>query len=275
MKKIICVVLMMTLCIAFLSGCQKVKSFASSEEMKEYLQGTWKSDDDQYYVFDQGKFRYYGELMTKHRIFTYSEEEDAEENLSENSEMTFEEFCEIFKIERDFSRKLEFDCEKGVAYVGNLKFTALDDGAIYNDDDYDPEESIRKVSDDIGLVDELVENLYNEFIFDAKYKDLPTAREVQYDKYGHIFQNFIISGVAELDDYYNYNYENYEFSHFCINIQPSSGSYADDWYVYASREKFADLYTSLQGGPKNVDLVAQMIFVDTGSNNMATLIDYK
>lgn len=277
MKKIICIILMVTLCIAFLSGCQQVKSFDSTNEMKEYLQGTWKNDRDEYYVFDQGRYRYYSRLSTTGSIFSSRVEGDAEENLAGESEMTFEEFCDNFKIDRNFSNEMEFDCKKGIVSIESLEFTILDDGTIYKSDEYASEEMkvYNKISDDIGVIDELANECYNEFIFDAKYRNLPNARAVQYDKYGHIFEKFIISGEAELDDYYNYNYENYEYSHFCINICPSGGSYSDEWYIYASREEFADLYTSLQGGPKNVDLVAQMIFVDTGSNNMATLIDYK
>ncbi len=67
----------------------------------------------------------------------------------------------------------------------------------------------------------------------------------------------------------------YEFGYFCINIRPTGGSYSDGWYVYANRNTFFDLYASLQSGSKNVILVAQMVYVDTGSNNMATLVDYK
>lgn len=116
---------------------------------------------------------------------------------------------------------------------------------------------------------------YEDYQWQQKYGDLPTAREVQYDKWGHFGDCFTISGTAELDDYYNWGYKNYEYGYFCIRIRPTGGSYSDEWYVYASRSKFADLYNGFLSGSKSVTLVAQLVQVETGSNNMATLVDYK
>ncbi|MBO4733994.1 MAG: hypothetical protein J5662_05900, partial [Clostridia bacterium] len=112
--------------------------------------------------------------------------------------------------------------------------------------------------------------------FNKDYANLPTAREVQYNKYGYATKCFIISGVAELDDYYNWSWENCEYTYFCINIRPMGGNYSDKWYIYANRDNFSDLFEILLKSSKRVTLVAYLSVtdLDTGSNNMARLVDY-
>ena len=109
---------------------------------------------------------------------------------------------------------------------------------------------------------------------DARYPGIISNKDVQFNKSGTLGQSFLIEGTAKLDDYYNWGYRNFEASHFCINIRPAGGSYSDEWTVYASRSDFKELYDDLMNGSQNIYLIAKTEFADTGSNNMATLIDY-
>ena len=258
--------------------------FTSADEMKEYFQGTWLSENDQFYlVFNNGQY-YRHTNSAFNSSFFRMQSEIIENGSKKYSDITFEDFYKDEFIDSGYHarHKIEFESSKGIAKSSDSKvFIALDDGNISDDGTISNDDGkiYRKISEDVNYVEDLLKSEFDEsikeLIFNEKYPNLPTSREVQYDKYGHLFDNFIITGTAELDDYYNWGYENYEYAYFCIQITPSAGSFSDRWYVYAERNKFADLYSSLQSGSKNVTLVAQMIFVDTGSNNMATLVDYK
>ncbi len=112
--------------------------------------------------------------------------------------------------------------------------------------------------------------LFNDFI-ETKYPDILSCKDVQFDRHGTLGKAFMIEGIAELDDYYNWGYDDAERNYFCIQITPSGGNYSDMWYIYASRSRFSDLYETLKDGSKRVTLVARTEYADTGSNNMATL----
>lgn len=264
------IVLSLILCISVFSGCQTSMKFDSEEEMKSYVQGVWQ-DGSTYYVIDNNKiYKYYDWELT----MKLSElEEDTSINVEK---LTFEQFYEENPLITPF-KDIEYKHKSGKIVSSISKeevFRILENGTLKYGEDILTQYS-QEPNDLRDLIKEEFDAEIGEMIFNKKYPDLPSAREVQYDKYGHIFDKFIIIGYAELDDYYNWGYENCEYAYFCIQITPSAGSFSDRWYVYAERNKFADLYSSLQSGSKNVTLVAQMIFVDTGSNNMATLVDYK
>lgn len=128
------------------------------------------------------------------------------------------------------------------------------------------------IDDATGIVDQTESKSAKPW--EEEYGEIPSSREVQYDKYKYLGRPFVISGTAAIDDYFNYDYRGLEAVYFCICIQPTGGSYSDCWYVYADRLQFKELFDSLLEGNKKVDLVAEMYYADTGSNNMATLRDY-
>lgn len=257
--------LVILLCLYTLCGCEKNMKFDSKEEMKSYVNGVWESDYEVYLITDGTVVRYSDAFFN---IFWSEFSQNTEYDINNlSSEEFYIEYLSRVKpinIEYDYSNsKIKYN---GVDYL-----TFLDDGTAIKD----KETVFYKSSKTNSYIADKVKEFYNEEVFQQKYSDLPSAREVQYNKYGHFGDKFTITGIAELDNYYNWGYENYEYGFFCINIRPTGGTYSDEWYVYANRNTFTDLYSSLQSGSKSVTLVAELIYVDTGSDNMATLVDYK
>lgn len=111
--------------------------------------------------------------------------------------------------------------------------------------------------------------------FFRKYPNIPSYKDVKYDPYSYLRKNFIITGSAELDDYYNYEYYDLEQTYFCIAIEPVNGSYSDRWYIYAKRKDFPELFQALKNGKgASITLICQGQFTDATKNSLATLIDY-
>lgn len=108
-----------------------------------------------------------------------------------------------------------------------------------------------------------------------KYPNAASYKDVKYDPYSYLGRNFVITGTAELDDYYNYEYRDLEYSYFCIAIEPVNGSYSDRWYIYAKRNTFQELFQTLKNGKSiTITLVCQGQFVNATKNSLATLTDY-
>ena len=105
--------------------------------------------------------------------------------------------------------------------------------------------------------------------------DMPTNRDVQYDKYGYLGTPFLLVGSAVLDDYYNWYYDGMDSIYFCMSVTPEGGSYSDEWYIYASRSHYEELFDDLkEGGISGIVMICRTSSPDTGSNNMAELADY-
>ena len=269
-KKLGSLLLVIILFVSLLSGCNTTMKFQDVGDMQSYVDGVWESEHITYAICN-GEIVSFSENTLD---YIWSEFSSSAHDFNNFTAQKF--YNEIYLSHNlvessDFS----YDYENGKLVSGSIEWLEFsnDEKAINND------EVFRKVSDSLTYVEDKVKNYFDIKIedvkFNAKYSNLPSAKEVQYNKWGHFGDNFVITGIAELDDYYNWGYANYEYGYFCINIRPTGGSYSDEWYVYANRNSFSDLYASLQSGSKNVTLVAQMVYVDTGSNNMATLVDYK
>lgn len=111
--------------------------------------------------------------------------------------------------------------------------------------------------------------------FLAKYSDAPTERDVRYDPYSYFGTDFILTGSAELDDYYNYEFRDLEMVYFCIEVTPTNGSFSDRWYIYGDRRTYTEFFETLKANKKtSVTLVCQIRFPDAGKNQMALLSDY-
>lgn len=111
--------------------------------------------------------------------------------------------------------------------------------------------------------------------FLAKYPDALQAREVKYNPLQCLGKNFVLSGRAELDDYYNYDYRGLESVYFCIHVTPEGGSYADSWYIYADRSSKSELYEQLMNGTiSDITLICKGIYPDSLKEEMANLTDY-
>lgn len=124
------------------------------------------------------------------------------------------------------------------------------------------------------LTDEMLDGL------NQKYGELPDEKIIRYDKANNDGKLFVISGKAELDDYYNWGYSNYEKTHFSIEITPEGSNVMDFWHIYADREAFSTLYSILLSisGEAKTDIVLICKFdtakLESGSSNLAELVDY-
>ncbi|MBE6984758.1 MAG: hypothetical protein E7434_03935 [Ruminococcaceae bacterium] len=274
MKRIISILSLVLLYATLFSGCQSADvdsaattapwsqeteapdAFDSVEQMKEAVDGIWmncKTGD--YIIIGDGK------LVELDDNFRNSELKQLVRNVK-----SFDDFYK--KIPQECGMEIEYDPKSGsviLLQAGSVYFEIYDEDSAFDDNSimFVKEDDVDYVKD--GLLDHYIE---------AIYPNLLTNKDVQFDKYGSLGQNFTISGVAALDDYYNWGYSGLEAAFFCISIRPTGGSYSDEWYIYASRENFKELFDSLKDGSKDMRIIAQLQFADTGSNNMATLVDY-
>ena len=113
-------------------------------------------------------------------------------------------------------------------------------------------------------------------IFTDTYKGLVTHKDVKYDPDSYLGDYFLLTGTAELDDYYNYNYADSESSYFCICVTPDGGGYSDRWYIYGDRyySEFKELFETLKEGPANVMLVCEARRYGAARHEMAELVDF-
>lgn len=68
-----------------------------------------------------------------------------------------------------------------------------------------------------------------------------TAREVQYNMGNNTDSKFILEGVAELSDYYNYGFNDWTDDYFCLEVYPDE-TYTNRWYIYCHRDSFVNLF---------------------------------
>lgn len=85
-------------------------------------------------------------------------------------------------------------------------------------------------------------------------------KDVQYDMANNVDKMFSLVGYAELDDYYNYGFDDdIESSYFCLAVTPTGGSYSDRWYIYCHRDSFEKLFTKAKENKKvYVQMVCQI-----------------
>lgn len=98
------------------------------------------------------------------------------------------------------------------------------------------------------------------------------AKDVQYDMVNNLDKSFALHGTAELDDYYNYGFDDdMEADYFCIRVRPIGGSYSDEWYIYLHRSSFKELYDKLKVDKKEVILQCKIpkYRYEKNMNNMA------
>lgn len=93
--------------------------------------------------------------------------------------------------------------------------------------------------DSIGITDDK----FSEFMKDKSV--YLTNSDIQYNMENNLDKSFAIAGKIELDDYYNYGFDDdMESSYFCVRMRPyNNDSY---WYLYLNRNDFKSLYNDLQ-----------------------------
>lgn len=271
----------------FLSNESKeseIKSFSDVSEMKTYIEdGFWicQENYDGSNVYYKIRF-FYDDMCFNYELVRTSEKTleemfvnliesvQAETNKSFDSCANFLNNCPNIEGFTKQTYAVQYDFENGE--VKNQKMKTV--GTFLNDNTMKYHGDIYKKESDISDLQTAYGQAYMT-IWQKKYGDIPTNNDVQYDKYSYLGQNFIIIGSAELDDYYNYFYSDLAPVYFCMQITPEGGGYTDRWYIYAQRDTFKKLFDELKESEKsNIALICQMYSPDTGSNNMATLVDY-
>ncbi|MBE6713590.1 MAG: hypothetical protein E7580_08825 [Ruminococcaceae bacterium] len=270
MKRILSALLLVAMVFAF-AACGETNSaktngvsepkitFESVEAMKEAVDGVWmncKSGD--YMIIKDGQLSKLDEL-TKQNAFNNLKRMGYKYSSFENYYVKFLKEC---------GEEIEYDYKNGCVILKSTNMTFF---KMSKNDEAIDENSVVFMRNFI-TEDKFKEEMEDEYI-NLKYPDALTNRDVQFDKYGNIDKNFIISGTAELDDYYNYGYKNIEAGYFCIQVTPINGSYTDRWYIYASRSEFSELFNQLKNGSQNVMIIARLTSANTGSDNMATLVE--
>jgi hypothetical protein len=102
-----------------------------------------------------------------------------------------------------------------------------------------------------------------------------TAKDVQFDMENNLDMPFGIEGYAELSDYYNYGYVNYEKECFCMRITPVGESYSDAWYIYVGRDYAPELFNALKEGKVYVYAICKVYkeHYEQGQGNMAFVVN--
>lgn len=296
-KRIVAVFVSVSLFVVLFSSCSKPTlvsgepgyNFSSEEEMAVFFDGVWYNGT-MYCLIGNNKVSYFGDYVVEYALDDLISDLDSNSYLINN--ITFDAFYNNYYltnpdvVEKTKEQDFKFEIKKSAIFdsLGNPILMVDEYGNVIDNNGVNYS---RVEMDSYSVIRECLQRAYNDAIktyqetkakaeFNKKYTDLPTSKEVQYDKYGHIFKKFTISGTAELDDYYNWEYRNYKYGYFCIRITPVGANYySDAWYVYAKRSDYQELYDALlSGNCDNITLVCSLIFVDTGSDNMATLEDY-
>lgn len=299
MKKII--TLLLCCCIVlFFSGCGKsegsgtqnsianatnsksstitIKKFSDEAELKKYANKFWvyeeKSNDNAIF-----KLRFFTETTGFSWDFSFSSNETLEDciknvlKFGEEQGQSIRSATELLAmgLNVDGLESKNFDiiydvnqCEvisKGQTYGTFLNDGTLKcDGNIYKTDSGSDFEK--------GFV------MAKGRLFQEKYDGLVSYKDVKYDPYSYYWRDFLLTGTAELSDYYNYDYRDLESVYFCICVTPDGGGYSDRWYIYCYRDEYADLLEKLKSGSKRMMLICYGIYPDSLKEEMANLRDY-
>lgn len=286
MKKVVSVLLVLCLLLG-LTACDKKDdtestepAFESEEEFLSCIEDTiWYYEDETCL-----RLRLFGTEENTHYVMAYDlEVEDGEEYQDMFSRMlvalkqegkstTYDDVTDFLLAAQDvfdiytFYDDVEYDWETGIVTDGDN---------VWDFSSHWLESDMCHYIEDDTLV------LLNGYFKDAEkeaflknYPNLVTAKDVQYDIYSNIGKSFALEGSAELDDYFNYEYRGLDAIYFCIKVVPEGGSYGDEWYIYANRSEFGDLFDTLMDGKlSDITLVCQASYPDAGKNRMATLVD--
>lgn len=84
------------------------------------------------------------------------------------------------------------------------------------------------------------------------------AKDVEYDM-ANKSGRFLIEGIGELSNYYNYGYKSGEEYFFCVKVEPLFDTAKETWYLYFHRGLNKDLYNKLvQDGSTQIIAVGEL-----------------
>lgn len=298
MKRIASILLALCLLVG-LTACgdasKKPYDFSGLEEFTDHVEGeAWVAEA----TYDD---------VTYYRIRLFTQEDGMNYCLSydlkaENGESYEEMITRMLKKMKEEGVTIAYEIDDVFSFILDAE-DVFDLFSLYSDVTYDWENGVAKndmntwdfsdgttmtnhgetyeKDDDLWKLKNAFVTAYGDYAeaekkaFLSKYPNLASYKDVAYDFYGHIGQNFRLEGTLELDDYFNYEYRGLDAVYFCICVTPPGGSFSDRWYIYAERSTFKDLFETLKDGSvSNVTLICQALFPDAGSHRMATLVDY-
>ena len=270
MKRITLLVLALVLVIG-ICGCEKkdpsVMEFSTDADMMDFAEGAWGDEKGgMYYIIDGDECFVYVDAFGLSSYFdTYKRSDNID--LETTSFDTF--YDELSSL------LVKCDVENSQINIADLAcFTVLPDGSLKDVKDGQIYTKKYDVDEIKSFLSGQFKQLQKEYILELKYPDLLTAKTVQSDKYQYRGKLFIITGTAQLANYYNWDYSGRQYQYFCISITPTGGTISDMWYVYASRDEFEELHKQLENGAQQISLVAKTYSYNTSVDNMATLVDH-
>lgn len=261
---------------------EKPKKFSNEAELREYANNFWicETDNNDSKTFKLRIFNANGICFSWD--FSYASNETLEDCIKNVLKLS-EEQGQSFRVLMDLliaglnvdglkskSFDIEYDANKSqINSNGQTYGTFLNDGSF-------------KCDGDIYKSDV---NKYNEFrrcfmyakhgLIEEKYGEIANYKDVKYNPISYLGREFLITGTAELDDYYNYDYRDLEVVYFCICITPSGGSFSDRWYIYCDRDQYRELFEELKKGKvSNIALICRGYYPDSLKSEMANLVDY-
>ena len=190
---------------------EKAKKFSDEAEFKNYTESFWfceeKTNDRTIF-----KLRLFSGTYCISWDFSYSSTETLEDCIK-NVLKHNEEQGQYFKTAAEFhlanlnvsgleSNKfdVEYDAKKGQINTNGQNYgTFLNDGTLKCNGD---------IYYKVGNAEELFEAFFGakESIFTDTYGELATYKDVKYDTYTYLGRRFLLTGTAELSDYFNYDY---------------------------------------------------------------------
>jgi hypothetical protein len=104
------------------------------------------------------------------------------------------------------------------------------------------------------------------------------VKDVEGDEVSHQDELFMIEGNAQLDDYYNYGFDDEE-KYFSVSVIPFNTE-VSGWNVYFQRDKYQEFYDDLKDNPDMVVKIAAIIphnLYEVGQKNVAggAYVEYK
>lgn len=296
-RSLVLIFVMITVFSFLISGCadnstgEEKKIFSQSSELADYAQNFYWVSQPQYADSKHFILCYF----TDNRCIKFDLSRDLDESLTDmfvqmlqqmkktGYPLDYEDLYEFLGSVPSVdtlvytTEKIQYDPADGSAHAttGTSVWNFYNNGTMkHHGDSYFQSEHLlilEQAFDD--ACKSIKEDAHKAFL--NKYPNTASHKDVKYDPYSYLGKNFIITGTAELDDYYNYEYRDFEHSYFCIAIEPVNGAYSDRWYIYANRNTFKELFETLKQGTSNkITLVCQGQFVNATKNSLATLTDY-
>lgn len=241
MKRKINIIILLIICISSLSGCGQMSVEDYNVKEKEF-----------YLIFEEIAEELYPtseEVVKTNKI---------NKDIYSENENNLHKLLKVFDNEQIPKEKKE-DYEL-IYRLKELTLIFLGDTMVKKTVE---KESIKYWQEYIDLSDKIFKK-YGKKIEEVKYANNPlqkymderniklTAKDVQYNMENNVDKCFVIEGIGEIDDYYNYGFDDMEKDYFCVRVEPTGGKYSDEWYLYFHRESFEKLFNQLKQDKKNI-----------------------